>query len=149
MKAWFAKVTGSTGRVGLIPTDEESMELVRKMTDGECAQFSVVRPRSVPWHRMYFGICKVIGENQEPERDADSIDAELRVLAGHYETMYVRSNNRVHEVRVPKRIAFDKMTADEWAEYWRKVEVAIAQRFGETYLANITMDTSGPLESAA
>jgi hypothetical protein len=105
------------------------------MTAGEAAEFRVVRPRSVQWHRLYFALCRSIGRNQDPERDEDSIDAELRVLSGHYEVMQVKG----YEVRVPKRIAFDKMTADEWAAYFQKVEVAIAERFGTEYLDNITM----------
>ena len=75
------------------------------MGDGELAEFKVLRPRSVAWHRLYFGLCRVIAENQDPPRDADSIDCELRIRAGHFDVMYVGE----YEVRVPKRIAFDKM----------------------------------------
>lgn len=134
MKAWLFK----SGR-GWLPADEGAQELHNKMGSGEEAEFRIVRPRSVQWHRLYFALCRTIGQNQEPERDEDSIDAELRVLAGHYEVMHVKSGKRTHEVRVPKRIAFDKMDADAWATYFAKVEVAIAERFGTEYLDNITM----------
>lgn len=125
MKAWLVRV----GK-GWLPCDEIGEELRDRMAPGEMAEFRIVRPRSVRWHRLYFGVCRQIGENQDPPRDEDSIDTELRVLAGHFDVMHVQG----HEVRVPKRIAFDKMSADEWAEYWRKVEPVIAERFGETYL---------------
>lgn len=168
MRAWLAKVSRGH-RVGLIPTDDPGRELLRKMAEGECAEFTSIRPRSLPWHRMYFGICRMIGENQDPPRDESSIDYELRILSGHYEVMRVGENpgvdllRRVHtiaakllpsllrkqfealieqlakgaEVRVPKRIAFDKMDGDEWAEYWRKVEQAIVARFGSEYIVEI------------
>lgn len=126
---WLAKVSRD-GRVGLIPTDDESRTVLARLGDGECVHVSIGRPRSVPWNRMYWGICREIGRNQDPERDESSIDAEIRVRSGHYDVLLIDG----HEVRVPKRIAFDHMTADEWAEYWKRAEIAIAERFGPEYL---------------
>lgn len=117
-------------KAGLIPTDEDSRALVNRLSDGECVEVQVMRARSVQWNRMYWGLCRQIGENQDPQRDEDSIDAEIRILAGHYEVMHMGGL----EIRVPKRIAFHKMTADEWADFWRRAEIAIAQRFGEEYI---------------
>lgn len=129
MRFWLAKVRRA-GKVGLIPTDDESRVAISKMADGECVQVEISRPRSVPYNRLYWGLCRTIGENQDPPRDEDSIDAELRILAGHYEVMYFDGR----KVFVPKRIAFDKLDADGWNEYFRKAEVAIAERFGAEYL---------------
>lgn len=129
MKVWLAKVSRA-GKSGLIPTDDESRALLNRMAEGECAEVEIVRPRSLSWHRMYFGICSTIGKNQDPPRDVSSIDYEVRILAGHYEVMYVQG----HEVFVPKRIAFHKMDGDEWAEYWQRAEMAIRERFGNEYV---------------
>lgn len=129
MKLWFAKVSRD-GRVGLIPTDELARGILNRMGDGECAEVEIVRPRSVPWHRMYFGICRDIGVNQDPPRTEDSIDQELRVRAGHYDVIFVDG----HEVRVPKRIAFAKLSADEWAELWPSLELAIREHYGDEYI---------------
>lgn len=132
MKIWLAKVERA-GKVGLIPTDDDSRAILNRLGAGECAQFEIVRPRSVPWHRMYFGILREIGRNQDPQRDEGSIDYELRILAGHYEVMYIDG----HEVRCPKRIAFAKLTHDEWVELWPSLELAIRERFGEGYLQEL------------
>lgn len=128
MKVWLAK----KGR-GFLPTDDESARLHARFTEGECAEFEVVRPRSLPWHRMYFGICREIGQNQDPVRDENSIDQELRVRAGHFEVLWVDG----HECRVPKRIAFNRLTADQWAELWPSLELAIREHFGEEYLGEM------------
>lgn len=125
MKVWLAK----KGR-GFLPTDDESTRLHERFKDGECAEFEVVRPRSLQWHRMYFGICRAIGQNQDPVRNESDIDHELRVRAGHFETFWVDG----HECRVPKRIAFARLTADEWAELWPSLELAIREHFGEEYI---------------
>ena len=132
MKLWLAKVRKGA-RVGLVPTDDISERAIAKLGDGELIECAIVKARSVQWNRLYWRLCALIGENQEPERDADSIDAELRILAGHFDVMYVGN----HEVRVPKRIAFDKLDAEGWSQYWRKVEQAVVYRFGPTYIQEI------------
>lgn len=129
MKLWLAKVHRN-GKVGLIPTDDLARTVLLRMGDGECAEVELVRPRSVQWHRMYFGICRDIGLNQDPQRTEDSIDNELRVRAGHFDVLFVDG----HEVRIPKRIAFAKLSGDEWAQLWPSLELAIREHFGEEYL---------------
>lgn len=129
MKLWLAKVRRDD-KVGLIPTDDIARQILSRMADGECAQVELVRPRSVPMHRMYFGICRQIGENQDPQRTEDSIDAELRIRAGHFELMLIDG----HDCRYPKRIAFDKLSHDEWMELWPSLELAIREHFGEEYI---------------
>jgi hypothetical protein len=57
----------------------------------------------------------------------------LRILAGHYDVMRVGE----HEVRVPKRIAFHKLSAEKWEALWPELERAIAQRFGNEYLSQV------------
>jgi len=132
MKLWLAQARRGT-KLGLIPTDDQSRAVLGRLGEGECVRCEVVRPRSVQWNRMYWGMCREIGENQDPQRDEDSIDSELRILAGHYELMFIDG----HEVRVPRRIAFDKMDADQWADYWQRVELAISERFGSEYLREV------------
>lgn len=127
MKLWLAKV----GRT-LVAADDHAETLVARLGDGEVAEFRVIRPRSVQWNKMYFGICREIGKNQEPQRDEDSIDHELRVLAGHFNVI---PTSGPFEIRSPKRIAFDKLTADEWSNLWPSIELAIRQRFGDGYIA--------------
>lgn len=129
MRLWFAK-RSRDNKVGLVPTDELSDSMIRKLGDGECVQVTITRVRSVPMNKMYFAICREIGLNQDPQRDEDSIDYELRILAGHYEVMFVSGK----EVRYPKRIAFEKLTHDEWMELWPSLELAMNERFGEGYV---------------
>ena len=126
MKLWFAR-HGSA----LISTDAESERFIRKLEPGECAIFESTRPRSVQWNRLYWGLCRTIGQNQDPPRDESSIDLELRILSGHFEVYIVDG----HEVRAPKTIRFAEMTADEWSALWPSLEQAIAERFGSTYIA--------------
>jgi hypothetical protein len=130
MRLWLAKTPD-----GLVGADDDSCAVIAKLGEGEIAEFEIRRPRSLAWHRRYFGTCATIGKNQDPARDADSIDRELRILAGHYDTMKLRDRTSgiVYDVLTPKRIAFHKMTAEEWAEYYRKGEPEWIARFGEAF----------------
>jgi hypothetical protein len=125
VKGWIAKK-----RRGFLPADEEVARMHVQMKDGECVLAEFIQPRSVPWHRMYFGICREIGKNQDPPRDEASIDHELRVRAGHFDVFWVDG----HECRVPKRIAFAKLTAREWEELWPSLDLAIREHFGDEYI---------------
>jgi hypothetical protein len=97
VKLWLAKVRRDD-KVGLIPTDDESRAALGRMADGECAEVELIRPRSLQWHRMYFGICREIGKNQDPSRDEASIDYELRVRAGHYDVMVVGRDDMLEKI---------------------------------------------------
>lgn len=129
MKLWLGKARRGNA-VGLVATDDSSRTALARITDGECVQVEIVRPRSIQWNKLYWALCRTIGENQDPSRDEDSIDLEVRILSGHYEVMHVEG----YEVRVPKRLAFEKMDADQWAEYWQRAELAISERFGSEYI---------------
>jgi hypothetical protein len=115
---------------GFLPADEDGERLHSRMEPGECALFKVVVPRSLPWHNKYFGICRNIGKNQDPPRVEGSIDFELRIRAGHFEPCELNGEMW----KFPKRINFEDLTADEWAELWPSLELAIRERFGDEYL---------------
>lgn len=115
----------------LVPADERAQRFVRRLFQGEAVQVEVERSRSYKWHKLYVACCIGIGENCEPQRDWMSIDSELRVRAGHFDKIFVED----YEVRVPKRIAFDKLTADEWAELWPRLDLAMQEGFGFDHTA--------------
>lgn len=115
---------------GFLAADQAADELHRKLGDGELLALKVLKIRNLAWHRMYFGICREIGLNQDPQRDENSIDYELRIRAGHFDVMFVGGI----EVRTPKRIAFDRLTGDEWEALWPSLELAVREHFGDTYI---------------
>lgn len=134
MRLFLAKLSGKT-QPGLVAADDDSREVLAKLGDGEVAEFEIRRPRSIQWHRKYFATCADIGKNQDPPRDTESIDHELRILAGHFDVMKLRdkASGVIYDVLTPKRIAFHKMTAEQWAEYYKKGEPEWIARFGEEY----------------
>lgn len=136
---YLAKVSSKSGRPGFAPADAETAEEMAKIGDGEMMLMRRVKIRSLRWHRLYFALCREIGQNQEPTRDESSIDMELRVLAGHYDVLHARKGNSLYEVRIPKRIAFDKLTADEWQKLWPSLELAGRDRFGNEFFDHLAV----------
>lgn len=127
MTQWFFR----KGDV-LVPSDERAERYVRRMSEGEAAQFECERSRSYKWHKMYVSCCISIGQNCDPERDWHSIDNELRVRSGHFDLMFVEG----YQVRVPKRIAFDKLGEQEWSELWPRLDLAMQEGFGFDHTAS-------------
>ena len=131
MSYWFFRKGNA-----LYPADDRAERYMRKMFEGEASQIEIERSRSYKWHKMYVACCIEIGQNCDPERDWQSIDNELRVRSGHYDTMYVRVKGQKAMVLVPKRIAFDKLTADQWHELWPRLDQAMREGFSYDHAAS-------------
>lgn len=127
MKVWVYK----KGKA-LVPADERTERAFNRLFEGEAMQLELERSRSYKWHKMYVACCIEIGENCEPERDWMSIDSELRVRSGHFD-QYPGDG---FVIRVPKRIAFDKLSADEWSELWPRLDRAMQEGFGFDHTAS-------------
>lgn len=113
--------------IALIPSDPEAAKAVEKLGEGEMICVKKISVRSGPWHRWYFGCCKEIGLHQEPERLESTIDYAIRFWSGHVEEIR-DAKGRIMEV--PKRIAFDKLTSEEWAMLWPSFEKTMIEKFG-------------------
>jgi hypothetical protein len=128
---YLAKVTGKTS-VGLVPADQDAAEAIAKMADGEVAVYTLKQPRCLPAFRWWWATCAEIGRNQDPERDRESICAELKVLAGHYVVVPLEGVEGV-QVRMPKSISFERLTEAQWRDLLPSLELAGRERFGDEY----------------
>jgi hypothetical protein len=123
VSAWFFK----KGKA-LHPADEDAEKGVAKMGDGECVLVTIERARCPILFRKYHAMCQRIAENTG--RDKDGIDYEIRILAGHYNVL----PGDGFEIRTPKRIAFAKLSQEQWEDYFQRAEQAIAEKWGPEYL---------------
>lgn len=111
----------------LIASDDEAIKEINKLEEGEAIKVKIVRVRSIPWHRWYFACCHEIGMHQEPERSESTIDYALRFWSGHVEEI---RDSRGRVMEVAKRIAFEKLDANEWALLWLSLEKTMIDKFG-------------------
>lgn len=115
---------------GLIPGCETSEKLSRKLDIGEAVEvdWKSRNTRSVKWHRRYWALCNMIYQNVEritvggeviEFNSIDKVHLTLKGLAGLVDGVIVLPDgSRAYLIR---SIAFDAMTAEEWADAWNKL----------------------------
>lgn len=101
---------------GLEPANDIARDLLGKVKLGSVVRVDVKRPRSLPWHARYWALVSLISDNSS--RTPDEVHALLKLKAGLVKRMEER-NGTVWAI--PDSVAFDRMTAEEWAVYWDKV----------------------------
>lgn len=114
----------------LAPACETSEQLARKLAPGEAIEvdWKTRNTRSVRWHRRYWALCNMIYQNVEritiageviEFNSVDKVHLTLKSLAGLVDGVIVLPDGtRAYLIR---SIAFDAMTADEWADAWKKM----------------------------
>jgi hypothetical protein len=139
-EVWFAKVTGRSGKAGLIPTDADSGKVVDGMADGECRAFEPVAIRDQVSFRRFWHLMQVTGKHVqtiEIDRvgghpvlmriwDEDSACEAIKFCCGHYDTMPVGSTD--YAIRKARSISFRKMKQDEWAKFLPPVYDALLEK---------------------
>lgn len=103
---------------------------VREMEIGETLQFSWRKPRSLKFHRMFFGMLGQLFDRQEQFADVDQLRAWLCVGAGFCEFV---PGPKGRMVALPKSIAWVSMDDNEFRELviavWQFIRTEHAQRF--------------------
>lgn len=106
--------------------DDTDYEVKRKLKIGQVYSCRIKQLRNYGLHRKYFGLINCAwGFVSEPTREFFKQDVELfrktvEVSAGHCEKVY--SMTLRDWVDMPKSIAFDKMTADEFSDLYERVK---------------------------
>ena len=100
MTTLFLKRVGNS----LVPDGDESVSALSEVPFGKSLKCKVWQPRNIRAHRLFFAVCKRIGDGVG--RDAEQIATVFKLAADHVDI--IRSKN-YGEIRVPKSIAFDKM----------------------------------------
>lgn len=106
--------------------DDTDYEVKRKLKIGQVYSCRIKQLRNYLFHRKYFALINCAwGFVSEPTREFFKQDVELfrktvEVSAGHCEKVY--SMTLRDWVDMPKSIAFDKMTADEFSDLYERVK---------------------------
>lgn len=110
---------------GLWPATPGTAEALSRIPNGQMAVVTIKRPRSVSWHRMYWGgLIRLVSDNSSysPEEVHDL----LRLKAGLVREIRERDGTLW---RVPDSTAFDKMDGVAWAAYWDRVVDVVLRDF--------------------
>jgi hypothetical protein len=123
----------------LVSTDAESLGFIRKLGDGEETVFKPLRPRSLQWHRKYWGMLSDIAPHlteinislgdtpaMMPVNSAEDLHVAIKLITGHCLTQHIKGTPYV--LRIPKPTDFSSMTADEWGPFYERALQAIHER---------------------
>lgn len=132
MEAWVTKTLG-----GLQPADDGAKAAYERHAIGSTfpIDIPVRKSRSLPWLKRYWVLMHMLGSNCDsvevepglvlPIKDKDDAHLAMKYITGLFDSYALPGGF----VRMVKSTAFDKMTPDEWASYWKRVLDAVHAKF--------------------
>lgn len=110
--------------MNLRPYGAESAAVLAKLPLTKMLKVSVVQPRNLRHHRLYFTLCHRIGDALGIE--AEDISDVLKLRTGH-----VREIKTKHGIeRIPKSISFAAMDQDQFKAFFDKAVTIITAEWG-------------------
>lgn len=101
----------------LVPADDESMELFKKLKKADVLECNVKEYRNYKFHKKYFALINLAFENQEFYKDLNQFRKIMEMKAGYFDI--VPTDKGV--VYLPKSISFSKLPQSEFEELYYKV----------------------------
>lgn len=108
---------------GLVPQDERAMKIMSELKPGQKVLVHVHRARWPEHHRLAFAVFSKIAE-------AKGVSVDTIVLWLKWELGWVdivRMPNGKH-IPAPRSIAFESMSQDEFAAWWREAWVVLNEK---------------------
>lgn len=113
----------------LVAADDESAARIARVEFGEVAEIRIVRHRSLPQHRLFFGILQHVAENSRFET-AERLLVALKIRLGRYDLCRL-PNGR--DVPVPQSISFDKMDQADFQGFFNDAVRLICEDVLDNY----------------
>jgi hypothetical protein len=111
-----AATLGAPHPYALVPQDQVGAELLAKIPLGEDVAIKVMRHRSLPQHRLFWGVLRYVAEASEWET-AERLLVALKLRLGRYDLMKMPSGKIVP---VPDSISFAAMPQDTFQQFMDK-----------------------------
>ena len=124
---------------GLVPLYDDDFDEKKRLKIGEDYVVDIKKPRNIKHHRLYFSLINcawdLLTEKQRTFFGSkESFRKTLQVAAGHCERVF---HLKLRDwVEVPKSIAFDKMSGDEFEDLYKNVREVLFSVF----LKHITIE---------
>lgn len=101
---------------GFVPAGEVAQKFFSKVKPGEVVRLEPKRSRSLPWHRRYWALIALVAANTSYSKT--QVHNLYKLRCGCSMDIIERSGD---VVTIPDSIAFDRMSPEEWADYWERV----------------------------
>ena len=108
---------------GLAANDDDAQAVLRKIKLGDVVRCEIVKPRSVQYHRKFFGMLNVVWQACGDWSTVDELLVELKFRAGLVDRQQVidRATGEVlAELVKPRSISFAAMSHDEFHQFYER-----------------------------
>jgi len=102
--------------VGLSPFDSEASESIKKWKNGDFIIVESKRPRNYKFHKKFYALMNIIFENTDEFKTLDNLVDYMKIQTGHSDIIEARGI----AFRVPKSIAFQNMTQDNFDSFFNR-----------------------------
>ena len=101
----------------LAPVDDDGLNALAKIPQGEVVTVELTRPRNPRWHNMYWHMCGLLLDNSEGEYGNTKTDVSsfLKIAVGH-----------VDADGEPRSISFKSMEQTEFESFYSRVSDVVA-----------------------
>ncbi|MBS2011228.1 MAG: DUF1367 family protein [Cyanobacteria bacterium SZAS TMP-1] len=100
---------------GFKPAYEHTEQKMQGYGVGELIRVKFFKGRNIQFHRLYFGLLKLVFENQEKYLSLEALRFAVTVSAGYVEHIEIDGGRTILK---PRSIAFSKMDEHEFKEYF-------------------------------
>ena len=109
-----------------MPSYPSDHEKAKKLKVGNEYSFTHKKIRNVAFHRKYFAMIRMLFDSQEVFTDQTIFRKYMEMKAGYYTV----TNTGVDDMILPKSIAFEKLSEDDFSELYGKVCQVAYEKFG-------------------
>ena len=119
MKLAFIKSSGGV----LLPADEECIEKMQKVKNGETIIVDYKPKRNYLLHKKAFALLNLVLQNQDKYNNIEDLLVEFKLKAGHYQEHITQKKGIIY---IPKSIAFSEMDNLEFEAIYNKfIDIAL------------------------
>ena len=116
---------------GLVASDEEAKQAIKRWKMGETLKCSVRKPRCYTNHKRYFGLLTLTYDNQERYTNFEHFRKAVQIEAGHVEQLITLQGEVVF---MPKSIAYDALDEMEFGKVFGETMAVCARLLGNMEL---------------
>jgi len=101
----------------LAPVDDDGLNALLKIPQGELVTVELTRPRNPRWHNMYWHLCGLLLDNSEGQYGTtkEAVSSFLKIAVGH-----------VGVDGEPRSISFESMEQGEFESFYSRVSDVVA-----------------------
>ena len=111
---------------GFKPAFDSDIELSKKIKLGQVYEYEYKQPRNYMFHKKFFGLVKMVFDNQEQYTNFEHLRKDLIIESGNYD---LRHDLLGVEIREAKSISFASMNQNDFDKLYSDIIDVIVKYF--------------------